>query len=1122
MPEVMVTKLLPPNTDHGIIDRPRLIEILSANPNRKLTVLTAPAGYGKSVLTLQFVKTIPKPLVWYQLDSYDNDPAVFIQYLAAGIGRHFPDFGRETLNLLGQGNITTQIRLLVTSMINNLAERTSAQGLALVIDDYHVITEIIIHQFIQELLAHLPAGIQVVIASRTALPISLSRLKVAGDLLALGMEELRFTNREIGDFLTRRHQNLTEQIIVILENQTGGWPAAMQLLSNSTKPIEITLPYRETQEIYDYLATEVLGRQPEEIQEFLFASAVLETMTPEICDLLLERNDSEQIINRLDKQQLFMIPLTGESKTYRYHHLFREFLLDRLGSKQKPLLRRAGKIAWQKGDLDSAVEYLARAGIDEDLLMILKEACGQAFSRGRWETVYRWLQLLTREQIAHDPWLAFFQAKVEVYCGRLDEAEKWVNQGIDGFVTGKDQTGLTECRLLQARILRGRGRYQDCIALLEQIDPDLTEEQKQRFDLPMEKSLSLILTGRFREAEGLLINALKIAEARNDGYTMAHLLEGLGNAYYLFGDFNKAKQSYDNAHSSSPEHTLPNYYTQDNIALIHLLWGESDYALEIATRSVASKENLRLTESLPSAYFQLGRINMERGDLITAETCFNRGIDLIKENKSEYFYLTLNQAYLAQCLVLQGKPVDPKFLEEILAEASAQSGLILALCQNRIAWIYIQAGKTSKAGVTPYWDQAESILTQSLSTLEEMGYDPFLSYGYSVLAGLYFLKGEQRLAGEYSQKSLEITARNKYVQDYFAFYDSFHPILKYGLENDVETTFIQRVLIKAGAKALNLLTELAVHPDPQVRFRAIFPLSQIKEAQSVSLLHSLTKDSAPEVQTEAKRLVKTISHGSDSEEGNPLLKIWLLGPLRIFCGKTEITSINWRTGKARDLLVYLAHQGGPVSAERIFADLWLETPIEKINDIFHTTMYRLRQTLNKICQKEFIQYGGKRYQLLPDSFTTDLQQFQRLLAPGLKGDRPLEHTIALQFEQAITLYRGDYLADLDYPWIIPHQEHLKRLYLEANLRLARFYLQNQEYARAITNLGKLTDLNPLSEEIHCLVMNAYAGLGDRLAVSKQYQKLVNILDEELGLEPTPETRSLYYKLCGTEGALATS
>ncbi|MEM5795724.1 MAG: hypothetical protein AAGU23_05555, partial [Bacillota bacterium] len=357
MPKIMASKLLPPYAGANLIERPRLVELLSRAGQRKATILTAPAGYGKTVLMVQLAAASKKPLVWYQLDDYDNDPAVFMQYLVAGIQQHYPAFGKDALLLVAQSGVAPRLRLLVTTVVNGL-EKQAPGGLVIALDDYQVIREPVLHSFIEELLRHLPAGVQIVIASRTVLPLPLSRLNLRGEVCTVGWEELRFTRQEIGVFLARSRGETADEAIAAVERKTAGWPAALGLLGNSSATVAEFLADQGAQKIYDYLAVEVFDRQPEAVRTFLCGSSVLEEITPALCDQLLERTDSRAMLGFLEKQQLFLIPLTGKRQAYRYHDLLREFLRDRLGPERQTLLCRAGLLARQAGELESAVEYL--------------------------------------------------------------------------------------------------------------------------------------------------------------------------------------------------------------------------------------------------------------------------------------------------------------------------------------------------------------------------------------------------------------------------------------------------------------------------------------------------------------------------------------------------------------------------------------------------------------------------------------------------------------------------------------------------------------------------------------------------------------------------------------------
>lgn len=268
-------------------------------------------------------------------------------------------------------------------------------------------------------------------------------------------------------------------------------------------------------------------------------------------------------------------------------------------------------------------------------------------------------------------------SRFETYCGHLEDGAALVKKAVDGFSERADQTGLAESRLLEARILRYRGFYRQSLALLEKVTETLVlnAQSQYRYDFVLEKSISLIMIGCFQEAEVLLKHALEKLEYRGDFCAIAHLLEGLGNTYYLQGEYTKALQICQKRSEVLAGLDLPDYYTQNYIAAIYQEWGELEQALEYARRSVEFKENLGLIDTLPSAYYQLGDIYLNRHEFRKAEENFRRAIALIESNSGECFFLILNKAYLVICLSLQGCLSEGQLIaEEALEQAQAPGG----------------------------------------------------------------------------------------------------------------------------------------------------------------------------------------------------------------------------------------------------------------------------------------------------------------------------------------------------------------------------------------------------------------------------------------------------------------
>ena len=1086
--------------EKGIIERPRLLQKMGDIQTRKATFLIAPAGYGKTVAMAQFIAVMEQPVVWYQIDAYDNDPAIFLQYLTRGLQQYYPNFGEQFLLLLEQENIETRLRIILTKFINSLI-RVASEPIIFVLDDFHEITSPLVFRFIQEFLEYLPSHVHIMIAGRVAPLFTFTRLQVADEILVIGAEDLSFIDLEVNEFLLKNAPHLSVESSAVLNSKVHGWPAAFRLAVGAVSSTAASLELHETNMgIYDYFAKEVFEQQPEEIREFLIKTSVFETISVSDSDVLRGRKDSAKILKWLEKQNLFLTPLAGTEKTYRYHQLFREFLLERLGPAKSQLQCEAGQIAEKNGDLAKAIEYYIASGTASRIRAIIKIAGPQALQKGRWQTVERWLGFFSRKEKAADPKLALLQAQAEAFHGRIEEVSHWVNLAIAEFTILEDRTGLAESRLLKARILRYQGFYQQSLVILENVTEILNDRDRLRFDLPLEKSLCLLMIGRFREAENLLKQALEIAENENALYTVAYLLDGLGNTYYLQGDYSKALQAYRKRSEVLTGQNMTDYYMQNYNAAIYQEWGELEQAFEYAKHSVEFKENYGLTDTLPSAYFQLGDIYLNRREPKTAEKYFRRAIDLTQNYSGEYFFLILNKAYLGISLSLQGRLSEAQLITEAaLEEARIPGGLILALCQELAAQIFWRYGERQVA---------KEIVLEAAAVLEKMGFPRPLGHAYAFLTLSYTVEGDHMAAALYAKKTLEISAPRNFYQSFLTSFDIFQPVLRFGLEQGIEVPFIQTILARLGKQAFPLLNSLRNHPDPKVRWRTITPLSELSDGQALTALQALTEDPDTEVAETARGMLSRFASLRASENENTFEAFCFktLGPFQIF-QKGVGVRVNWRTSKSRDLLALLVHQGKPVSRDVIIEELWPEHDLEKAQSLFHTCLYYLRQILKKIGFPEII-YHNNTYSIKEGCYVDERRQFQDLITAGFRRENTAEATCDF-LKRAITLYRGDYLEELDYPWFLPDREKLRNLYCEALLWVAGYHLQKEEFTQAIVYLENLIAINPLSEKPHRLLMTAYAGLKDWGLVRKSYHRLVDLLSGELGIAPTDETQELY-------------
>ena len=325
--------------------------------------------------------------------------------------------------------------------------------------------------------------------------------------------------------------------------------------------------------------------------------------------------------------------------------------------------------------------------------------------------------------------------------------------------------------------------------------------------------------------------------------------------------------------------------------------------------------------------------------------------------------------------------------------------------------------------------------------------------------------------------------------------------------NTLNRSFLALIHAKKGEwdEALNIAEEAL--GDASAQGGAIAPICEL--LLSSILLESGDHKQARRRLANSAELLKKMDVET-LEKDSYLFRIQMFGPTRVFYRGQEINVARWRTVKSRHLLAYLAHQDKPVSTDRILEDLWPYVDPDRALALFHTTLYYLRRLLQQFTNNEVIIRGSKRYQLRPGSILIDRFQFEETAHLAL--EREMTPSLAEQLEAAVSLYRGDYLEDLDYQWIMPIQEELKNLNMELRQKLAVYYLQNKIPSKALLHLHHLMALNPYSEKILKLLLIAYAEKGDQAAVKKYYAAFARNISEELGLQPSSEMEKFFANL----------
>jgi len=448
------TKLYIPPVRRELVPRPRLIERLNAGLHRKLTLISAPAGFGKTTLLSEWVAGCGQPVAWVSLDDGDNDPARFWAYFVAALQGVRADVERAALAMLHASGLANpeappSIQALLTGLINDIADIPSP--LVLVLDDYHLIAHRHIHHGMTFLLDNLPSHMHLVLSSRSDPPWPLARLRARGEMTELRMNDLRFTSGEAAEFLNRiMGLKLTAGDTDALASRTEGWIAGLQMAAVSMQGREDVADFihafaGSNRYILDYLLEEVLQRQTDSLQTFLLETAILDRLTGPLCDAvatdigdwrleignhpqsLIPNLQSQAILEYLESSNLFVVPLDNERQWYRYHRLFADLLRKRLQQahpdRVPTLHRRASRWYERNGLPAAAIDHALSAGDFERAAHLIDELAEPLWREGAQSTLSAWLAALPDEQVTSRPQLCVFHAMVLFMAGQLGAAE---------------------------------------------------------------------------------------------------------------------------------------------------------------------------------------------------------------------------------------------------------------------------------------------------------------------------------------------------------------------------------------------------------------------------------------------------------------------------------------------------------------------------------------------------------------------------------------------------------------------------------------------------------------------------------------------------------------------------
>jgi LuxR family maltose regulon positive regulatory protein len=710
--QLLATKFFIPSSLHTLIPRPRLTELLNKSLERPLTVVSAPAGFGKTTLLSTWIQSLPSEhsrIAWVSLDEGDNESTLFWLYVLTALDSQEPGLCTQLVTYL-QTQQAPPLRSILQTLINRLAEQS--EQLLLILDDYHLVTDQAIHTSLTYLVEHLPPQLHLILATRADPPLPLSLLRARGHLHEIRTDELRCTPEEVMAFLNKTvSSQISQDVVEEVTARTEGWLVGLQLLGLSLQahadPGDLLEEVSGSQRyIFDYLIEEVFQNQSVSVQTFLLYTSILKRLSAPLCDAILEQSGSQQVLEQLERANLFIVSLDTQRRWYRYHALFTEALRHRLEQTQPalvPILHyRASQWYARHGRLNEAISHAITARQWQWATDLIERVYTLIWGNSEHAILRRWLEQLPAEVMRSRPRLCLAYAKTLFMVAPYTTMERWLQDAETALqATLPAPTSETtaagaplpseqhERDNLLGEIASYRaiitgyylGEGHSTLAFCQEALAHLSEQNLlARAEVAYAQSLAYHSTGDIVAAIQCTKEATALAQAAGD--TSSTIIYMCRTAYSLLlhGKLHEVVQI---ARQAALLGTTPAGLPHAMVCWASIFhadalqqWNRLDEALDLALQGVRLSEQTETIVALYLGYTLLMRIHLARGEMDAARLAFQEAEEALTKTYSPYRRDAYLIVHWVQFWLASGElERATNWAQELAQQSSVQSSL---------------------------------------------------------------------------------------------------------------------------------------------------------------------------------------------------------------------------------------------------------------------------------------------------------------------------------------------------------------------------------------------------------------------------------------------------------------
>lgn len=1117
-------KLTPPPPRAGVLLRPDLQAVLSEVRLNPLTLVVAPAGYGKTTLLAQWVQELTRtgaPVVWLSLDAGDRDPALFLASLIHAIQRVARNVGGDAWRVLHSvANLDHDWPLVAGALASDL-QRKVATATFLFLDDLHLAAEsAVISQIIGYLLRAAPPSLHIVLASRRAPTFApLARLRAEGRLVDIGQRDLHLDADDIRQVLAAQGVALDKAALALLLERTDGWALSVQLAARAlaSQPSNRRAAFVEElgcgqEQIFSYLATEVLTDLPRELLAFLRLAAIPSNFDAELLSAVLERDDVGYLLGRAQALGLPLQPIGERGDLLAFHPLWREVLLRDAARQLTPdglevLRRRFGQTLEARGELEAALHHYAAAGAADDLARALRERAWPLLRSPQRDMVRRWLEGLPAALRDADAELLYMWGVSQAYADPMLAATT-IERAADQYCQAELHERMLRAQADLATILVWQARPAKLLAtcLRAVRTANRVDDDGSRGAALVCAAMMLSLKSR-NDALRAALRVARHAEAYPlyPSWRWLHAMTVAGVGIQL-GMPDAALQAIDTALQlpavDDDDRLRQSLLGQKSVALFEQ--GQVAEATAMALESHRSLSDYHRGGIAASSAARLALLLVLQGRVDEAMTYVAQARAAYHELGALTLLADL-QAIELYGLMLRGQAANAR---------SAVAGVLRRLREQNagapdlrtwmlLALVLGESGEPHRA-----LELAREIARQ----MEARGYRLFLACAWLYAAYLVGRLDNQADRTAELRAGWELVAADNLTYLALMPATALRDVALAGLHKGIHPEAIGRVLRRQlPEQSVALLLGLVGEPAAPVRASVARLLGDTGAAAAYPALRALAKDSDTSVRRAAEQALGRVVYRPPYQ-----LRIRSLGAFAIWRGDQELRDRDWRSSRARQLFQFLlTERGRTVPRDRVLETFWPDMAPDGAANNLRVTLNRLSKALEPDrpdgAPSSYVLQQGETYTFnVQSDYQLDAADFAAAVLEGQRAERSGQRQTAIAaLRRAVALYNGPYLPDASYEdWTVVERERLTMLFSDAAIRLGLLLLDEGMAHEAIGLAWRVLESDQAHEDAYRLLMRAHAYLGERSTALRIYQRCVDALREELGVEPMRETEAL--------------